>query len=62
MRRKMQSQPRIHGITRDSLPSCVVGEIKRAVEKDALRHSVSKSWVVAVILANHYKIDIPEYR
>lgn len=61
MAKKLRNQPRIPGYSREALPSCVVGEIKRKVEKDASRYSVSKSWVIAVILAHHYKIDIPSY-
>ena len=47
---------------RDSLPSCVIKEIKREVEKDSHKFRVSKSWVVAVILAEHYKIQIEDFQ
>jgi len=45
---------------RDSLPSTVLKDIKEAVEKDAARYGVSKSFVIAVVLAHHYKIKEQE--
>ena len=56
-RRIILFQPRIPGVRREPLPSCVLGAIHRAVETDAARHGVSRSWVIAVILANHYRIE-----
>jgi hypothetical protein len=41
---------------REALPSCVLGEIKRHVEADAMKYGVSKSFVISVILAKAYKI------
>lgn len=46
---------------RQSLPSCVIKSIKDAVSRDAIRHDVSKSFVIAVILADHYRIKIERY-
>lgn len=45
---------------RDALPSCVLKEIRVAVEKEAMRHGVSKSFVIAVVLAKAFKIDEQE--
>jgi len=45
---------------RDSLPACVLKEIRIAVEKEAMRHGVSKSFVIAVALARAFKIDEQE--
>lgn len=45
---------------RFSLPSCVLPKIRHAVENDSLRHGVSKSFVIAVILAEHYGIGEQE--
>jgi len=36
---------------RDSLPSCVIRDIKVAVQRLAHRHDVSRSFVIAVLLA-----------
>ena len=54
-KRRIRSQRPVKG-GRDPLPACVLGAIKRAVERDAARHNVSRSFVVAVILAAHYGI------
>lgn len=53
--KRFRAQKRVPG-GRDPLPSCVLKEIRSAVEKDAMRHAVSKSFVIAVILAKHYGI------
>lgn len=45
---------------RDALPSCVIHEIKRKVENIALRNNVSKSFVIAVILADGLNIKDQE--
>jgi len=52
----LRRQRRIPGYTRQALPSCVLLSIQRAVLRDAQRHNVSRSWVIAVILAEHYRI------
>ena len=41
---------------REALPSCVLGDIKRHVEADAMRYGVSQSFVISVILAKAYKM------
>lgn len=41
---------------RHPLPACVLQDIQRAVEADALRYGVSKSFVISVILARAYRI------
>ena len=45
---------------RESLPSCVIKEILRAVEREAMEHGVSKSFVIAVRLAKSYGITEQE--
>lgn len=52
----IRRQPSVKG-GRIPLGSCLLKQIRRAVERDAATYGVSKSWVVAVILAKHYKID-----
>ncbi len=54
-------QPPVRG-GRDPLPSCVVGSLYHRVDEDARRNNVSRSWVVAAILGDHYGIDVPSYR
>jgi hypothetical protein len=46
---------------REALPSCVVKELKRAVEWEAHHYNVSKSFVIAVRLADTFGIDIESY-
>ena len=50
-------QKRISGYRRESLPACVIKEILQAVEKEAMQHKVSKSFVIAVRLAHSYGIE-----
>lgn len=45
---------------RDSLPACVIKSIRRAVENEAMRNGVSKSFVIAVRLAKSYNITEQE--
>ena len=54
----MKCQPRLKKGIRESLPSCVIDEIKNAVEHDAIRWNCSKSWIIATALAAFYNIDI----
>jgi len=53
----MRCQPRLKH-HRESLPSCVIKEIKLAVERDSIRYDCSRSWIVATALAAFYNIDI----
>jgi hypothetical protein len=53
---KIRRQRPIRG-GRLPLPSTVLKDIDHAVEKEANRHRVSKSWVIATILAYHFGID-----
>jgi hypothetical protein len=41
---------------RDPLPACVLGEIRREVERTAARFRVSRSFVIAVALADYFGI------
>ena len=45
---------------RQPLPACVIRDISRAVEKLARQHNVSKSFVIAVALADQFGIDEQE--
>jgi hypothetical protein len=45
---------------RDPLPSCVIHEINQAVTREAHIHRVSKSWIVAVALADFFGIKTQE--
>lgn len=45
---------------RDSLPACVIGRIKQEVERRAARFGVSKSFLIAVVLADAFGIDEQE--
>ena len=45
---------------RPQLPSCVLPDLKRFVEKDAVRFNCSKSLVVASILAEFYGYKFQE--
>lgn len=53
-------QMRLRGVSREGLSSGVLPEIRRNVERDARRFNVSYSFVVATILAVHYRIEDPE--
>ena len=56
---KMQRQRRVPG-GRKALPACVLKEIERAVENEAKRFHVSKSFVVAVALADAFGVKDQE--
>jgi hypothetical protein len=57
---KIRRQKPVKG-GRESLPSCVVKELKRAIEHEAHHYQVSKSFVIAVRLADTFGIDIESY-
>ena len=46
---------------RKPLPSCVIGEIKNKIDRLATLHKVSRSFVIATILAEKLKIKIDYY-
>ena len=56
---KIRRQRPIRG-GRDPLPSCVLKEIRDAVEREAARYNVSKSFVIAVALAHAFGIKKQE--
>lgn len=59
----LRSQPRLRGISRDPLGSAVLHEIREAVTREAFKHGVSRSFVVATILADHFGItEQADYR
>ncbi len=41
---------------RDALPACVLKEIRLRVEQEAARHGVSRSFVIAVVLARAFNV------
>ena len=43
---------------RIQLPSCVEKRIHHAAENEAIRYGVSKSWIIATILADAFQIDL----
>jgi hypothetical protein len=58
-KKKIRRQRPVKG-GRDSLPSCVLEEIRQAVEKEAMRYGVSKSFVIATILGKAFKVKKQE--
>lgn len=60
----MKRQPRSKFGPRDVVPACVQRDITLCVEHTAAKFNVSKSWVVAEILAEFFgvKIDAPAQR
>ena len=57
---KLQRQKPVKG-GRKSLPSCVIKEIKQAITKIAWDNRVSRSFVIATLLADKLKINIDKY-
>ena len=57
---KIRRQKPVKG-GRKSLPSCVIKEIRYAVSKLAWENRVSRSFVIATILADKLKINIDRY-
>lgn len=59
---KIQKQPRLaHGVTRIPAFSSLHPKIQRHVEAEAKRYQCSKSFVIAVALADTFNIDIDRY-
>lgn len=58
-RKRIRRQKPIKG-GRERLSPSVLKEIRVAVERDAARYGVYSSFVIAVILADHYGIDKQE--
>jgi len=54
----MRIQPRLKKGKREQVSSAVIEQIKRAVERDAIRWNCGKSWIIATALAAFYGIDI----
>lgn len=52
---KVRRQSPIKG-GRDPLPSCVLKEIRAEVTRIAAEHNVSRSWVIATVLAEAFRI------
>lgn len=55
MKTTIRRQKSVRG-GREPLPSCVIKEIRNAVEREADRYGVSKSFVIAVRLAESFGI------
>lgn len=51
-------QPRIAGLRRNPLFSCVDPRILNAVIRDSIRWDASPSWIIATALAAFYSVDI----
>lgn len=56
---KIRRQKPVKG-GRQALPSCVTKEIHRKVERLARLHRVSRSFVIATILAKYLRIHVEE--
>jgi len=57
---KIRRQKPVKG-GRESLPSCVINEIKHKIERLAREHKVSRSFVIATILAESLGVKIELY-
>lgn len=57
--RKCRRQRPVKG-GREALPACVLTSIQRAVEAEAARYHVSRSFVIAVILARAFQVSDQE--
>jgi hypothetical protein len=57
---KIRRQKAIPG-GRDSMPACVIKEILDCVRRESLRYNVSKSFVVATIVADFFGIEAQEH-
>jgi len=62
MKKHRQSQPRIPGVRRETAHATMLKELKQMVERDARMAGVSRSWVIAVILGDHYHVQTADYR
>lgn len=58
----MKNQPRIKGTRRIPTGSSLIPDLRRRVQTDARAHDVSRAWVVACILADHYHVQTADYR
>ena len=58
---KIRRQRQVPG-GRESLPSCVIGDIYREVERRAARYGVSRSFLIAVVLADAFGIGDEQER
>lgn len=59
---KRRNQPRISGITRVPTHASTFPDLYARVDKDAKHAGVSRSWVIACILSDHYHIQTADYR
>lgn len=57
---RRRQQRRIPGVTRTPMPACVMDAIYAKVDAEALRHGVSRSFVIAVRLAASYGVKDQE--
>lgn len=62
MKKRLRNQPKIKGVKRTARYAALIPGLDRKVLKDAREEDVSCSWVVAVILADHYHMQTPDYR
>lgn len=62
MKKRLQNQPRVKGVKRTPRYTTLIPGLNQRILKDAREENVSCSWVVAVILADHYHMQTPDYR
>jgi len=57
-----RTQPRILGVRRIPMATCVLSEIEECVRADMKMFGVSRSFVIATHLAHSYGIKVTDYR
>lgn len=62
LKKKQRSQPRLEGISRIPTGSAFTPELRKRLDDDAKEAGVSRSWVLAVIAADHYHMQTADYR
>lgn len=60
--RPIRRQRPMRGNPRIPTGASVASEVRRAVEREAMRHRVSRSFIVATILATYFDIDTEDYK
>lgn len=52
-------QPTIRGTQRIPRTSALLPELDSAIQSEADEFNVSKSWITAIALARHLRVDVP---
>lgn len=55
--KRYRSQPRHRGVTRQPIGTSVIDAIERQLEREMKRWNVSRSFVVATVLAYHFNVN-----